>query len=93
MEFNILPFLCEALSINKKIYKSIDKLYNKHRIEFYKVAKENEFYNHPIAKQGSVIQDEYFRKSLGIGICANEYKDEFMDILKKGWSYEYTTVN
>lgn len=92
MEIKLLPFICEAFSVNKKIYKDIDKLYNKDKINFYKAALESEFYAHPMSFQGSVIQDEYFRKTLGIFLNSSDYIEDIDKLIQKGWPYEFTYV-
>lgn len=92
MTINILPFICEAFSINRKIYKDIDKLYNKDKINFYKAALQSEFYSHPMSCQGSIIQDEYFRKALGIFLYSDDYAEDIERLIQKGWPYEFTYV-
>lgn len=94
MELNLIPFVVEALGSNKTIYKDIDNLYQRHKYEFYKAAKESEWYEHPIFKEGSLLQEEYCKKVLGILIADIDdetvYHD-FMKLIQKGyrWTYEY----
>lgn len=92
MEFNLLPFLCEAFATNEKIYKDIDKLYKKNKYEFYRLAKSHSLYNHPMANENSLIQDEYFKKSLGIFLGQEGYGEIIYKIIKKGWRYAYIYV-
>lgn len=92
MEVNLLPFVCEAFSVNTKIYSLIDKLYKKDTIKFYNAAKQSEWYIHPIAMEGSLEQEEYFKKMLGILLNAEGYEDEIDNILKKGWHYAYNYI-
>ena len=94
MELNLIPFVVEALGSNKTIYKDIDNLYQRHKYEFYKAAKESEWYEHLIFKEGSLLQEEYCKKVLGILIADIDddtvYQD-FMKLIQKGfrWTYEY----
>lgn len=87
-----LPFLCEAFSVNKNIYNGIDVIYNKNKFKYYESAKNNEFYNHPIASIGSLKQEEYFKKALGILLNQENIKKELSDLLYIGWHYTITYV-
>lgn len=96
MELNLIPFVVEALGTNKTIYKDIDNLYQKHKYEFYKAAKEHELYTHQIVTEGSLLQEEYCKKALGILTVASQIEDEgvyqeLMKIMQKGfrWTYSY----
>lgn len=96
LDLNLLPFLCEAFSTNNKIYKYIDDLYKKNKFEYYKLAKSHELYDHPIASEGSLLQEEYFKKSLGIFIKLqqeSELINSIVPIIKYGWSYVYNYIN
>lgn len=90
--FSLLPFICEAFSINQKIYKDIDLIYNKNKIKYYQSAKENEFYNHQMAREGSLKQEEYFKKVLGIILNQDDIGDKLYDLIYKGWRYTVTYV-
>lgn len=95
MTIYLLPFVVEALGYNKKIYKDIDRLYQSRKYEFYKAAREHELYTHPIVTGGGLLQEEYCRKALGILLCVNkdaELAEEFMNIIRKGWTYAYLFV-
>ncbi|BAO04852.1 uncharacterized protein CBO05P1_133 [Clostridium botulinum B str. Osaka05] len=95
MEVNLLPFVAEALSNNEKIYKYIDKIYNKDKLRFFKLAKENEFYNHVMSQEGNIKQEYYFKKALGIFDGASIDEDiskELLVALEKGWKYVYSYV-
>jgi len=95
-QIDLLGFLCEALGSNKKIYKGIDKLYQKRKYEFYKLAKDHWLYNHQIITEGSLLQEEYSKKALGILLYQQKYPDdrEIMSgidkIVEKGWPYVFT---
>lgn len=93
VELNLLPFLVEALGSNSKIYKDIDKLYKTNKYKFYKSAKEHELYNHHIIKEGSLAEEEYCKKILGIIIEAVEDEiiyNEVQDLIKKGFKYAWS---
>jgi len=95
MEISLLPFVVEALGYNKTIYKDIDRLYQKHRFKYYKAAKSHELYNHQIVTEGSLLQEEYCKKSLGIFLCINTDKknnEGLEKIIRKGWPYPYLYV-
>ncbi|CAM2972471.1 DUF2325 domain-containing protein [Hathewaya histolytica] len=95
MQLNIIPLLVQALSTNKRIYKDIDKIYNRDKLRFIKSAKEDEFYTHPMAQEGDVEQEYYFKKALGIVNVSKEDQEigeELFKILKKGWRYTFTYV-
>ncbi|NFF75986.1 DUF2325 domain-containing protein [Clostridium sporogenes] len=95
MELDLLPFIAEALSTNKRTYKDIDKIYNEDKLKFIKLAKHNKFYNYTMSQEGSVEQEYYFKKALGILEGANIDEDileKLLLILKKGWKYTYTYI-
>lgn len=97
MELNLIPFVIETLGMSRKIYKDIDKIYQENKYEFYKFAKENELYNHTMLKEGSLIQEEYNKKLLGIFLYLIEHKDEYLknevfNLIKKSYRYSYIFV-
>ena len=95
IEVSILPFLAETFSTNKKVYKNIDKIYNTNKIYFIQIAKKDIYYNHPIAQEGNIEQEYYFKKSLGILNVAKQDKniaEQVINICKKGWKYVYTYI-
>ncbi|MCD3319500.1 hypothetical protein G8V07_11450 [Clostridium botulinum D/C] len=92
---DLLPFLAEAFSTNTKAYKLIDKVYNTDKIRFITKAKENKWYNSFIAREGSIEQEYYFKKAMGLILVAqkDEYiTNELLNIIAKGWRYAYTYV-
>lgn len=93
VEIDFVPYLCEAFSTNPKIYKDIDLYYNKNKSYYYELAKNNEYYNHPIALEGSFKGTEYFRKVLGLLSSEEFSRDHVFYLIKKGWNYIYTYVN
>ncbi len=95
VKINILPFLIEALSIKKSIRKDIDMLYESDKYEFYKKAKESEWYNNFIVKEGDIYREVYAKKALGIILCAiNDINlfQKFLRIVKKGWPRAFSYV-
>ncbi|WP_315069324.1 hypothetical protein [uncultured Clostridium sp.] len=89
MELSIIPFICEGFSTNPKIYKLIDDLYKKNKLLFYQSAKNSPWYAHQMAMEGSLEQEEYFKKSLGIILNMEKYNDEIVGLIEKGWRYVY----
>lgn len=96
---NLIGFLCEACGQNQKIYTDIDMIYKKRKYEFYNLARESELYHHPLITEGSLIQEEYSKKVLGIFIYLHnppyeaEIADDVNNMIKKGWSYAFTFLN
>jgi len=96
---NLIGFLCEACGQNPKIYADIDMIYKKRKYEFYKLARESELYHHPLITEGSLIQEEYSKKILGIFLYLYnppydaEISDDVNNMIKKGWSYAFTFLN
>lgn len=99
VEINLLGFLCEAFGQNEAIYKAIDTVYQKRKYEFYRLAKEDKLYNHKIITEGSLLQEEYCKKALGILLYQHEHPDDKKIIedvnflVKKGWPYIWTYMN
>jgi hypothetical protein len=92
---NLLGFACEAFAYNYKIHPLIDIVYQKRKFEFYKLAQQSEFYNHTLLTQGSLIQEEYAKKTLGILLYNNNNEDEeitldISNLFESGWNYIYT---
>jgi hypothetical protein len=75
-ELNMLPFFSQALSYKSFIYSDIDNLYQKHKLEMYLKAKNSEFYECFFSNQLSIEGEEYYKKSLGILLFANDYQNE-----------------
>ncbi|HBG4827184.1 TPA: hypothetical protein KQF10_001765 [Clostridioides difficile] len=90
-ELNLIPFLAEALSINSKCYSFIDKYYNKDKLKYMNLAKKSIFYNSKIASEGSIIQEYYFKRALGI-LSSQENRTIF-EIYKFGYRIAYNYVN
>ncbi|SNX54163.1 hypothetical protein [Thermoanaerobacterium sp. RBIITD] len=95
IRINILPFLTEALSTKRTIRKDIDMLYESDKYRFYKKAKESEWYNNFIVKEGDIYREVYAKKALGIILCAVNDIDlfqKFLRIIKKGWPRAFSYV-
>lgn len=95
-QLNITPFLCEAFATNKKIYKSIDGIYNTDRLRFYSTAKASPYYNHSVCDESSILQEYYYKKILGILLEAEKDKNLteliIKKLIRKGWEYAYAHV-
>ncbi|MCD3301280.1 hypothetical protein, partial [Clostridium botulinum] len=92
---DFLPFMAEAFSTNTKAYKLIDKVYNTDKIRFIEKAKENKWYDSAMAKEGSIKQEYYFKKAMGLLLVAQEDEritDELLNVIAKGWRYAHTYV-
>lgn len=88
MQINLLPFIIEAFGSNKKIRKSIDRCYEECKMRYYALAKESEFYNHPIITDGDILKEIYGKRALGIVLDAasnSESANEMLDIIEIGW--------
>ena len=95
MKVNLLPFVVEAIGANRKTYKEIDRVYQENKYKYYKLAKEHKLYNHPIIKEGSLVQEEYCKKTLGILLDSHNNPDTFQEvvkIIKKGFRYAWVYV-
>ncbi|HBF4605152.1 TPA: hypothetical protein KOP39_002334 [Clostridioides difficile] len=90
-ELNLIPFLAEALSINKKCYSIIDKYYSKNKLKYMDLAKKSIFYNSKIASEGSIIQEYYFKRALGI--LSSQENDTIFEIYKLGYKAAYNYIN
>ena len=90
-ELNLIPFLAEALSINKKCYSIIDKYYSKNKLKYMDLAKKSIFYNSKIASEGSIIQEYYFKRALGI--LSSQENDTIFEIYKLGYKVAYNYIN
>lgn len=94
-ELDLLPFLVESFGVNRQIRGQIDALYQSDVFRFYSLARNHELYNHPIVKEGGLLQEEYSRKALGI-ILAAENDDKvysaLIKIISAGWSEVYSFI-
>lgn len=75
-ELNLLPFFSQALSYKSFIFSDLDNLYKKYKLEMYLKAKNSEFYDCFFSNQLSIEGEEYYKKSLGILLFANDYQKE-----------------
>lgn len=95
VQINIMLFLIEALATNKKIEKDIAKLYNKHKYKAYKLAKESEYYNHPIICDGDISKEVAGKRILGLILLSQENEEvseTIMNLIKKGWLKLYNYI-
>ena len=86
-DINLMPYILEAFSTNPTVYNHIDKIYNTNPQLYNTIANKSPYSNHYLAHQGTAIEDEYFKKSVGIFDQLTD--DTYMDLLKKGWPYVY----
>lgn len=95
-ELNLMPFYALALSSKSFIYKDIDNLYKQRKEEYYTCGKSSEFYDCVMAKECSLIVEEYFKKCIGIleysQKCGEEDKEldeEIRKLFRKGYRKVY----
>lgn len=96
VQINLLLLAIEALGYNKNTYKDIDRIYKTNRYECYKLAKEDSLYNHPIIIGGSLIQEEYCKKLIGLFAMAllqnEEISQELDKLIQKAYRWTYLYV-
>lgn len=97
-EVNILPFVLEALTQKQSMRQDVDKLYQVNKYQYFKIAKESEYYNHPILLEGNIYRQEYGRKILGILLCSEHdeiLSQKIMSLIKKHYRtiYKYAYKN
>ncbi|WP_113675804.1 DUF2325 domain-containing protein [Vallitalea guaymasensis] len=89
-EFNLTLFLTEAIASNKKVFSTIDKLYEQNSYRAYKLARESEYYDHPIFCSGSILRNIMCKRILGLILLDMENeKDAIKNIIQKGWNNLY----
>lgn len=95
-ELNLMPFYALALSNKSFIYKDIDNLYKQRKEEYYVCGKISEFYDCVMAKECSLIVEEYFKKCIGIfeysekyGEDDKELDEEIRKLFRKGYRKVY----
>jgi len=87
--FDITVFVANALASKPELYKDIDRIYKRQKYRFYRSAKENNLYNHPLLTSGSLLREEYAKKVLGI-LCV--YPTLLLPLLKKGWKKVFALI-
>lgn len=95
-ELNLIPFYALALSSRSFIYKDIDNLYKQRKEEYYACGKISEFYDCVMAKECSLITEEYFKKCIGIfeysvnyGENDKKLDEEINKLFRKGYRKVY----
>lgn len=95
-ELNLMPFYALALSSKNIVYKDIDNLYKQRKEEYYACGKASEFYDCIMAKECSLIVEEYFKKCIGIfeyseKVGENDEKldEEIKKLFRKGYRKVY----
>ncbi len=95
MEFSTFPFVVEALGYNRSIREDLDKLYQTDKFRFYELARNHELYDHPIVKEGGLLQEEYSKKALGIVLASEadaEVHQALSDLIISGWKRVFVYV-
>jgi len=93
-----VPFLLEAFGQKKEIYHDIDILYQSRRTEYFKLASASKYYRHPMVREGTIQQEEYAIKTLGILMYLKKNNDsevwkQFQGLMKKGWPQVFEYFN
>lgn len=87
--------IAEAFAHDKRVFKDLDKLYEKHKFSAYKLAKNSNAYNHIVITQGSIEMEVYRKKALGLILVAEkdaELSEELFNIIKKYFNDLYEVV-
>lgn len=88
---NILPAIIEPLSMNKRMRKKIDVIYNKNKAECHKLAKENYYYDFPLFSNGDVVKEEYCRRLLGVHLLS-DINHEVFEIMLRSYKQVYPLI-
>lgn len=95
-ELNLMPFYALALSRQSFIHKDIDDIYKKRKEEYYSYGKASKFYDCVMAKETSLVTEEYFKKCIGIfeynerhQNCDSELENGIYKLFKKGYRKIY----
>lgn len=95
-ELNLMPFYALALSRQSFIHKDIDDIYKKRKEEYYSYGKASKFYDCVMAKETSLVTEEYFKKCIGIfeydekhQNCGSELENGIYKLFKKGYRKIY----
>lgn len=92
---NNYAHIAEAFAHDKRVFKDLDKLYEKHKYSAYKLAKNSNAYNHIVITQGSIEMEIYRKKALGLILVAeenDELSEELFKIIKKYFKDLYEIV-
>jgi hypothetical protein len=84
-----------SLARSNEMKKDIDKIYMSDKLRYYNAATSSSFINHIIVTQGTIEQEIYARKVLGILIEAetnNIIRSKIIKILRKHYSIIYNAV-
>lgn len=91
-EISMIPFLVEAIISNSNIENKINNLYGKHKYRAYELAKNNEFYNHQMLRDGDIKREVYAKRTLGLLLLTSEdenVNNEMENIIVSGWKHLY----
>lgn len=91
----MIPFYAIALAQAKHIRKNIDEVYSAKKEEYYSLAQKSEFYSSVIAKETSLLTEEYYKKCLGIIEHYNVSRSEdaylkLYNLFKRAYRKTYT---
>lgn len=95
IQLDIIPFLLEAFAHNEALRKDIDKIYQKDKYNYYKIAKTSKYYNHRILLEGDIYRQEYGRKMLGIllhSLNSESTSNAVIELIKKHYRKVYNIV-
>lgn len=99
VEINLLPLYACALAYVDHIKHDLDTEYAKNLVEYYRAAKECEYYDSLFAKELSLPTEEAYKKALGILAYSSEHPEDdlsgsSLDLLfKKGYRKLYNVFN
>lgn len=85
---DMIPFFADSLSYVSRIYDDIDKIYyGENKYEYYRLAKESEYYDCYVSNCHSVLRVYYYRKILGILLFSNNTgnSSDVINLFKKGY--------
>jgi hypothetical protein len=87
IDLDITPFVCEAFASNPKVYKLIERLYEKNRVKYYQTAKSSPWYKHKILTSQSIHKEIVAKRALPL-LLEGEV-EEILQIIKMGWPMIY----
>lgn len=91
----IFSNLSFGIAKNKEIRKEVDKIYNSDQMKYYNAIIDSPCANHVVIKQGTLENELYARKVLGIFLVSegdNLVRNKIIKLLKKYYPIVYNTV-
>jgi hypothetical protein len=91
VHINIRHFLIVALGQQDFLHSTIDEIYEKRQLEYYKAFKESGFYNDLLIQRYALKSELYMRKIAGIveWCYTNDDYELIYKLIKKGYKYAY----